>query len=182
MNKIYTGIGSREVPENVFEAMSTEAYHLAGKGYTLRSGGAKGSDSAFQWGHECYYSDINAVITNQEIYIPWVNFKMEEYLSTSSNIIPQHLNTACMEIAASVHPHWDKCSAGAKKLHARNVCQILGDGLFIPSDFVLFYAKEVNGIVQGGTATAVNIARKFNVPTINMFYPDWSDKLEEFGL
>jgi hypothetical protein len=121
-------------------------------------------------------------VTKQEIYIPWANFKMERFLGTQSNIIPVHLNSKCMEIAASIHTHWNRCSVGAKKLHARNVCQVLGDDLTTPSDFVLFYAREVNGVVQGGTATAVNLARKHNIPTINMFYPDWSDKLEELGL
>jgi hypothetical protein len=177
--KIYTGIGSREVPENVFNAMSQEAYYLAGRGYTLRSGGAKGSDAAFQWGHEYYFSDEDIPVANQEIYIPWVNFKMEHFLKTDSNIIPKYLNTKCMETAKDIHPAWDRCSEGAKKLHARNVCQILGNDLNTPSDFVIFYAKEVNGIVQGGTATAVNLARKYDIPTVNMFFPDWRDKLEE---
>lgn len=182
MSKIYTGIGSREVPENIFEIMSIEAYALARKGYTLRSGGAKGSDSAFQWGHECFYRDENLPIHNQEIYIPWVNFKMESYLDTGSNIIPNHLVTKCFDIASEIHPHWDRCSFGAKKLHARNVCQVLGDDLNTPTQFVLFYAKEVNGVVQGGTATAVNLARKLGIPTINMFFNNWSGKMEELGL
>jgi hypothetical protein len=176
--KIYTGIGSREVPENVQNAMSQEAYFLASQGYTLRSGGAKGSDAMFQWGHESYYRDEDLHITKEEIYIPWVNFKMDRFLDTHNNVIPKHLLGKCMEIASEVHPHWERCSFGAKKLHARNVCQVLGNNLDTPSDFVLFYAKEVNGVVQGGTATAVHLARLHGIPTINMFFDDWEDKLE----
>jgi len=39
----YSGIGSRETPDDILELMKAVAYKLAGRGYTLRSGGADGA-------------------------------------------------------------------------------------------------------------------------------------------
>ena len=37
-----------------------------------------------------------------------------------------------------------------------------------PVDFVLFWAPEENGVVKGGTATAVFLAREMKIPTFNL--------------
>ena len=39
--KYYAGVGSRETPQDVLETMWKIGKHLADKGYTLRSGGAR---------------------------------------------------------------------------------------------------------------------------------------------
>jgi hypothetical protein len=88
------------------------------------------------------------------------------------------IHDLCPDIAMQFHPSWGYCSPAAKKLHSRNVCQVLGNDLKTPSCFVLYYAEEKNGKVKGGTAMAVSIARHYGVPTINMFFPDWSEKLD----
>ena len=44
----YAGIGSRATPQAELEAMTEAAKMLSEKGYTLRSGGAKGADTAFE--------------------------------------------------------------------------------------------------------------------------------------
>jgi predicted Rossmann fold nucleotide-binding protein DprA/Smf involved in DNA uptake len=49
-NKFYTGIGSREVPNDIQYLMQKIATKLESLGFTLRSGGASGSDSAFESG------------------------------------------------------------------------------------------------------------------------------------
>lgn len=46
----YTGIGSRETPEEVLSLFTIVGEFLAKKGYILRSGGAKGADKAFEVG------------------------------------------------------------------------------------------------------------------------------------
>ena len=65
MNKIYSGIGSREIPYDVEELMVMIGKFLALKGFTLRSGGADGSDISFETG-------CDLVNGNKEIYIPWM--------------------------------------------------------------------------------------------------------------
>ena len=48
--KYYAGIGSRETPQEFLEFFVKLARFLYSKGYTLRSGGADGSDKAFEIG------------------------------------------------------------------------------------------------------------------------------------
>jgi hypothetical protein len=47
---IYAGIGSRETPQATLDLMNLIGFTLAQKGHSLRSGGAKGADSAFEAG------------------------------------------------------------------------------------------------------------------------------------
>ena len=46
----YAGVGSRETPQDVLKIMWKIGKHLADKGYTLRSGGARGADAACENG------------------------------------------------------------------------------------------------------------------------------------
>lgn len=48
--KFYAGIGSREAPEDILTFMKWIGSKLYEKGYILRSGGAKGADTAFAMG------------------------------------------------------------------------------------------------------------------------------------
>jgi predicted Rossmann fold nucleotide-binding protein DprA/Smf involved in DNA uptake len=46
----YTGIGSRKVPGSVFDKFVSIGSELGNLGFTLRSGGADGCDTAFESG------------------------------------------------------------------------------------------------------------------------------------
>ena len=50
MNEYYTGIGSRNIPDTYFNLIIAIAEYMAKQGYILRSGGADGSDNAFEIG------------------------------------------------------------------------------------------------------------------------------------
>lgn len=178
---IYTGSGSRETPPQIQSIMQDMAYYLVYQGWTLRSGKADGADMSFLKGvvrsviNKNYKGDIDKL---SETYIPWVGFNKVNDIYDQWDIIPSDIGR-CSEIAKQIHPAWDKCSRGAKLLHSRNVCQILGDTLDKPSKFVLYYAQEDSkGDVKGGTATAVNLARDYDIPTINMLHNNWKDKLK----
>lgn len=153
---IYTGIGSRETPPAILDEMTRIATHFDSLGYTLRSGGAKGADSAFALG-----------ASKQEIFLPWNGFN--GLWESEANILVADtaiLNEA-KQIAKGVHPNWNKLSIGAQKLHTRNVFQILGATLDLPSDFVLYWCPmSAHGTPLGGTATAVKLAKNLNIPTI----------------
>ena len=156
--KPYTGIGSRETPPESMAILKKIAQTYSKLGYTLRSGGADGADEAFEKAHT----------GSQEIFLPWQGFNNRD--SRYYKIPPK-----AFDIAASIHPAWDKMSprdgreySPAQCLHARNVQQIMGSHLNSPTLFVVFYAKEELGKVQGGTATAVNLARSLNIPTFNI--------------
>ena len=56
--KFYAGIGSRETPVNILYMMKKLARALGKSDWTLRSGGAKGADSAFYSGIKNYHKDL----------------------------------------------------------------------------------------------------------------------------
>lgn len=147
MPNYYTGVGSRETPEDILRIMQSAASKLELAEYTLRSGGADGADAAFESG----------VATIKEIWVPWLGFNKSE----SKNLPSENSYT----IAEKLHPAWNRLTRGAKALHARNVHQILGSDLNTPSDFVLCYTHD--GATIGGTATAIKLATKLNIPVFN---------------
>lgn len=150
--KYYTGIGSRKTPADILSLMTTYAQKLS-PFYRLRSGGADGADAAFEKGAG----------QNKDIFLPWKNF----------NKNPSHLHYIPEEaysIALSVHPYFSECKSGVKKLLARDVLQVLGEDLKTPSEFVLCWTPFAQS--YGGTALAINVAKKNNIPVFNL----WSKK------
>ena len=134
----YAGIGSRETPDAVLRQMTTIAVWLHQKGFTLRTGGASGADSAFERGSG----------SKKEIYRP------------------RDATPAAMELASKFHPAWNRCSEYAKNLHARNGFQVLGINLDSPSNFVVCWTKD--GKASGGTGQAIRIATHYGIPVFNL--------------
>ena len=79
-------------------------------------------------------------------------------------------------IASEVHPAWDRCNEWARVMHSRNCHQILGYDLQSPVDAVICWTP--NGKIQGGTATAVRIALKYNIPVFNLGTKDKESVLQ----
>lgn len=152
MNFFYTGIGSRQTPENICDIMTDIASRLSGQ-ITLRSGGADGADDAFERGcnMDC------------EIYIPWKNFNGR----THDRCIIVGEDQTCLQIASEIHPKWIACKRGARLLHARNVCQILGRDPNNPTKSLFVLAYTENGELKGGTSTALKLAALNNIPIFN---------------
>lgn len=179
---IYTGIGSRKTTQDNLNDAYTFAIAMASVGNVLRSGKAGGMDSAFQRGVQDYCNTSDVINTYEdafplaEIYVPWQGFGAEGCHPLWDNV--QGSNQEAVRIAESMHPAWHRCSQGARKLHTRNVCQILGATLDKPSDFVVFAAPEYRGQVQGGTATAVRLAREYNIPCFNLMTTNLSEVVE----
>lgn len=80
-------------------------------------------------------------------------------------------------IASEVHPAWDKCNEWARGMHSRNCHQILGYDLQSPVDAVICWTP--NGNIQGGTATAIRIALKYNIPVFNLGCTDKDAVVQE---
>lgn len=119
MARFYTGIGSRKTPFVICRLMTRIAKNMNTVGYTLRSGGASGADSAFEKGAG----------DNKEIYLPWLGFNNNE-----STLLPTE---EAFEMAAKYHPAWNSCDERARKFHARNCHQVLGHDLKTPTTLVL---------------------------------------------
>lgn len=155
--KKYAGIGSRKTPQDVLEKMSKIAEHLAKHNWLLRSGGAEGADLAFEIG-------CDKAQGKKEIFLPWRGF------NKSASILYTQSNDALI-LASTIHPAWNYLSYGAKKLHARNTHQVLGQDLKDPVDVVICWTP--NGKETGGTATAIKLAKQYKIKVINLAVEDF---------
>lgn len=178
----YTGVGSRETPQHIMDIMRKAAFFFASKGIVLRSGKAAGADEWFQLGVQDY-AEQHTSNHLAEIYIPWRGFKTEGLLPRWDRLVVDEMIVSKAEqIASEIHPAWNACSRGAKALHTRNVYQVLGATLDKPSDFLVCYAKPTANkkSIQGGTATAYNLAKQYGVKTFNLFFEEELEELREF--
>lgn len=145
----YAGIGSRETPASVCTAMTHIAHRLRESGYTLRSGGARGADTAFEKGA----GDASV------IYLPWPKF--------NDHRSPHHyISVEAKQLAGRFHPMYPRLEPHAQALIARNGYQILGLDLKSPVDFVVCWTPKGKG--GGGTGQAIRIAQGYNIPVYDL--------------
>jgi len=148
--KYYTGIGSRETPPETCSLIRKIAVYLLSENYILRSGGADGADISFS-------SKIPE--DKKQIFLPWNGFN--DYYDYK-----YPLTTNAYKVAEKFHPAWDRCSNGVKKLHTRNVYQVLGYNLESPSEFIVCWTK--GGRMVGGTAQALRVSQEYNIKIYNL--------------
>jgi len=149
---IYTGIGSRSTPEQVLRSMWAFARYMGGRGHTLRSGGAKGADTAFELGSD----DVKG---HKQIFLPYRNFNKNKSRFHGSN-------KAARTIAKKYHPNWAVLGNVGRDFMARNAYQILGADLKTTTSFVICWTP--NGKVTGGTGQALRMAEAFEIPVFNL--------------
>ena len=154
----YAGIGNRNVSDHILKTCKDVSNALSLLGYTCRSGGAIGCDSAFSSGS----------VSNK--------------ISLPSNDIPDLAFT----IASRYHPYWISLKQYTRKLMARNSLIILDKDLKTPVDFVICYTHDgcetcdeyLNGKISG-TGLAIAIADSYNIPVINIANSNWVERLEK---
>lgn len=171
MKQAYAGIGARTTPPDVLAAMERIAAGLATYGWTLRTGGARGADTAFEKG-------ARSVQGACEVFLPWNGYnpdfepgkkpdpKAKRWDSQPGVVAPtdDELERAA-SVALKVWPTeipWDRMKSGARKLQARNSFQVLGRSLSTPVTFVVYWAEDD---YAGGTAQALRLARHYGIPT-----------------
>lgn len=151
--KFYTGVGSRETPNHIHKMMWEIATFLYADGFTLRSGKARGADSAFESGAG----------NNTQIFLA------------------KDCTDESMAIAASLwKPEFPvpfhRMKEFGKLLHGRNPFQVLGPRLN-PADkskFLICWTKDgckthvQRTVNTGGTGTAISVASLHNVPVYNL--------------
>lgn len=175
--KYYAGIGSRETPPEVIRQMKVWGKVLAESGYTLRSGGADGADSAFEQG-------CDLVKGPKEIYLPWKGFNRSK-----SQLF--EITDDALEMAKQVYgKRWIFLRRPVRRLHARNLYQVLGATLDNPSSFVLCWTQDgcINAATRtketGGTGQAIACATMYpslyEIPVFNLKNPDAHNQLIEF--
>ena len=80
-------------------------------------------------------------------------------------------------IASEVHPAWDRCNEWARGMHSRNCHQIFGYDLQSPVDAVICWTPD--GAVVGGTATALKLSMKYDIPVFNLGVSDKESVLND---
>lgn len=163
--KYVTGIGSRETPQEVGKLIiDVICPRLIRDGYILRSGGADGADSYFEMGYIKYHGEM-------DIYLPWKGFNNNPSNLYIGNSALDY--QGALDIASKYHPRWNYLTDGARKLHTRNVFQILGRTLDNKSDVVICWTPDgctTNKTTKdtGGTGQAIRIAYDYGIPIKNL--------------
>ncbi len=162
---IYAGIGSRNTPCEWLVVMERIGRIFGARGWTLRSGGAAGADSAFERG---------AAGGAVEIFLPWPDPRRKG----GGIVLAGAILERALLLASVVHPNWKGCNGTSRLLHARDVAQVWGADLVTPADIVICWAPPTSdGGVFGGTRTAVAVARAARIPVFNLAVPGALERL-----
>ena len=151
----YAGIGARATPSSVLAHMAVMAGWLTLTGWHLATGGADGADTAFAEG---------APAERRTLYLPWPSYN--GHRGPDCRVLSAAAMSACKDVAAPLHPAWDRCSPAVRKLHARNAVALLSDTVDRPVDAIV--AWTVQGRVTGGTGMAIRIAEAHGIPVLNL--------------
>jgi hypothetical protein len=162
IHAVYAGIGSRTTPHDVLYLMTSIATKLDVWGWTVRSGGADGADTAFEGA------------SRKEIYLPWSGFNGKRGSTPSAE---------AYTIAETHHPRWHALERSVRSLHARNAHQILGADCATPAAFVITWTPDgstgITTVKTGGTGQAIRIARAYDVSIFNLHRDDHRAAWEE---
>lgn len=148
----YAGIGSRQTPDGVLALMERSARRLSQDGFILRSGGARGADSAFAAG----------------------TTPQQRVIYTANDDIPSW----AFQTVDAYHPAPQRLSSYARRLHARNAMILLGADGHTPVRFILCWTP--GGQITGGTGQALRIALHKGIPVFNLFYEEIRDRLNAY--
>ena len=161
----YAGIGSRRTPTNILGDMSRLASELENLGWTLRSGGAGGADTAFSEG----------VKEKAQIWLPWEGFvenpnPNHEYRTISKD------DQDAIDSVNKYHPDPSRLTDRGWLLMMRNHRQLFG--LNEPdSEFIICWTPK--GEIKGGTGQNLRSAKDKGMKVYNMFSEHWEDILNK---
>lgn len=158
MLSYYAGIGSRNTPPEILHLMKESAKILCDQGYTLRSGGARGADQAFE--SAVWRKDMKEIYKPNNEIQGWAFELAQKYLLWGS---------------------LDKLDPFVQKLLARNMMIMLGSVGNSPVKFVICWSKTLNIYDKeaGGTGYALRLAKDRNIPIYNLRDTKVRNKFEE---
>ena len=162
---IYAGVGARKTPEPVLGAMKDMATNLAGRGWHLRTGGAKGADDAFARA---------APAERRTVYLPWRGYN--GWSETERRALTAQELRSLRAAAEPHHPAWQRCPARVRDLHARNVAILVGVNLREPVHAMVCWTE--GGRVEGGTGMAMRLAKHYRIPIFNLARMDVREAMD----
>lgn len=163
---IYAGVGARKTPNHVLNVMKAIA-HLGTKNeFWLRTGDADGADKAFReyatkkivFGPRTFHGSDGKSQTYPESVWLAADLLLSQVMDSG------HYQNVCK----SNHVH---------RLHMRNSFQILGINHDKPAKLVICWTPY--GDIVGGTATAIKIAKMYDIPVLNLGKPRNFERAKE---
>lgn len=178
-------VGSREAPTEALTMARDLGRALTDRGIAVSSGDADGMDLA---GYEGAVTSPSFDLVGARIFL----HKSPVHYKTRP---PRYADERIFFNASRFH-NWEQAQAlafeargsfeglyeGGIALHTRNAYQILLDDLQSPVGAAVYWARPVGkkGNVKGGTNTAVQLARRFNVPSTNLYTDEGMLKIERY--
>lgn len=154
MSKFYAGIGSRQTPAHILPVMEAMGRVWGSAGWTLRSGGAAGADSAFEAGARAVGGTIESWNPRLDRIVehPWA-----------------------VRAAASVTTEFPLAAMKpfVRNLIVRSMYQVLGEDGQSPVSFVMCWTPTADPCdpKAGGTRYACRLARAHGIPVHNLANP-----------
>ena len=180
-------VGSRRAPQPILDLMSLTAEVLCDRGVAITSGDADGCDLA---SYEGATRSSSFEMVGARIYLPWNGIKYEKtgrpqrwadnrVFFDASKFENYEYAT---ELALQARGSFEGLGRGGISMQCRNPYQILLDDLKTPVASCILWAETIGkqDKVKGGTNTAYQIARKFGVPTINLYTDEGMEKILTF--
>lgn len=157
----YTGVGSRETPQDVMHIMTEVAEGLSEQDWILRSGNAEGADRAFE---------IGSPVRLTESYLPWEKAQVPHGIVA---ITDEHTRLfRSVYRTPSGGPWTPSMKRAATLLMTRNGNQVFGPDFVDPSDVLICWTPH--GDPVGGTRQAIALAELIDIPVINLGRKEWA--------
>lgn len=163
---VYSGVGARETPDNILRAMGLVSSELAKRNWHLRSGGARGADSAFEEKAGNNYTSYRVADGFPYRGIPIVSFS--DFSPTEDEIA----------FTKSHYKSYNYKSDYIKGLQIRNGRILRGLGPdYLHSKFVVCWTEGGKDI--GGTGVTIRMAHTLNIPVFNLDAGDTQKMLDD---
>lgn len=150
--------GSRETPQSVLALMERLGKAITSLGGYVSSGHAQGADLAFEMGG-CQGNPRRVIVS-----LPWPTYNKNIPIHDDAKVCvltEQPFKDEFLSEAAKYHGAWDRCSQGAKLLHARNM--LIVDGAFMGIGYLNH--KKPGG---GGSGQAYRVLTETNRPVSDL--------------
>lgn len=192
MNGTFSGIGSREIPHSIAMLIFQLGFALTLRKMKTLTGGAPGSDDAFEKGARSAHKLLTEFTKNPgsldqylTVFLPWEGFN---YRLTSDTINTIGILPEAFSIASKFHPAWKSLGEGSfvRPLMARNSHQVLDRYLNQPVRFVFCYTSdgvtsgEMTTNKTGGTGQAIRLASSESIPVYNVGNPEHNLRAKNF--
>lgn len=162
---IYAGVGSRKAPDPVLKVMRDIGSVLSSSGYLLRSGGAVGSDTAFEDGARSSGGATEIFLAGSRM-----DRQMGQRSPGQSDI--HEISPMFDRVTRHLHPAPNALTSYGRRLMNRNGGQVFGRMFDVPADVLVCWTPDGSG--SGGTGQAIRIAKTVGIPVVDLGAPEFS--------